>query len=134
MPVYDTNYPVILVVDDDTDLREALTDIFEFSGYVVFSAATGCEGLHLLRCLDTSPSLIISDVRMADMDGYQFCQSVYAEERWRGIPFVFLSARSFMQDEAKRRGLHVQGFMSKPFSVEDLLAKVNSILHAGYGY
>ena len=134
MPVHNTNYPVILVVDDDYDLREALTDIFEFSGYVVFSAATGYEGLRMLRCLDTSPSLIISDVRMSDMDGYQFCQAVEAEERWRGIPFVFLSARSFMQDEARRRGLQVHGFMAKPFSVEDLLAKVSSILQAGCGY
>jgi CheY-like chemotaxis protein len=134
MPTYNTDYPVIMVVDDDTDLREALKDIFEFSGYVVFTAATGFEGLHLLRCLESVPSLIISDVRMADMDGYQFRQAVYADSNWREIPFVFLSARNPFQDESRQRGLQVQGFMTKPFAVEDLLATVSRILHAGASY
>ena len=134
MSTYNSDYPVILVVDDDTDLREALKDIFEFSGYVVFTAATGYEGLRLLRQLECAPSLIISDVRMADMDGYQFRQAVCADDIWREIPFVFLSARSWLNDDPQRRGLGVQGYMTKPFAVEDLLATVSRILHTGASY
>jgi DNA-binding response OmpR family regulator len=121
---------VILIVDDDIDLREALQEILEFTGYVVFTAANAQDGIIILRHLETPPSLIISDVRMSDVDGYEFRQAVHSDERWRSVPFVFLTARSRIQDEARRRGLDADGYMVKPFVVEDLLATVRQILVA----
>jgi DNA-binding response OmpR family regulator len=130
----DTSYPVIVIVDDDVDLREALQEILEFSGYVVFAAASAQEGLRLLRYLEEPPSLIISDIRMSDVDGYQFRQQVFSDERLRNVPVVFLTARNKIQEEARRGSLDSDGYMIKPFAVEDLLATVRRILVAGSGH
>lgn len=121
-------YPLILIVDDDPSLRQALEEIFEFSGYAVLTAASANEGLHMLNDTDMKPSLIISDVLMNEMDGYQFYRTLYQQEEWRDIPFIFLSAKSKLRDDAERRGLKVQGYMSKPFIVEDLLSTVANLV------
>jgi CheY-like chemotaxis protein len=118
------HFPLILIVDDDPSLRLALKDIFEFSGYAVMTAGSAREGLQALRAAGEKPDLIISDVLMSEMDGYQFYQAVYAEEQWRDIPFVFLSAKSRLRDDVEKMGLKVNMYLSKPFMVEDLLKAV----------
>jgi CheY-like chemotaxis protein len=114
----------VLIVDEDPSLRQSLQEIFEFSGYVALTAASAREGLQILHSASTRPSVIISDVLMREMDGYQFYQAVYADERWRDIPFIFISAKTWLRDETEKRGLKVHSYLSKPFMVEDLLAAV----------
>ncbi len=123
MPV-ETTFPLILIVDDDVSLRTALQEICEFSGYHALTAAGAREALRLMRSIDQKPDLIISDVLMAEMDGYQFYQAVYTEEAWRDIPFIFLSAKSKLRDEAEKRGLRADRYLNKPFVVEDLLSAI----------
>jgi CheY-like chemotaxis protein len=114
----------VLIVDEDPSLRQSLQEIFEFSGYVALTAGSAREGLQILHSAYTKPSVIISDVLMREMDGYQFYQAVYADERWRDIPFIFISAKNRLRDESEKRGLKAQGYLSKPFLVEDLLTAV----------
>jgi CheY-like chemotaxis protein len=121
-------YPLILIVDDDPSLRLALEEVFDFAGYAVMSAGSAREGLQALHQLDEKPSLIISDVLMTDMDGYEFFHAVRAHEKWRDIPFIFLSAKGRLRDEAEKRGLRVNGYVSKPFVVEDLLTTIARLI------
>jgi CheY-like chemotaxis protein len=114
----------VLIVDEDPSLRQSLQEIFEFSGYVALTAAGAREGLQILHRAAARPCVIISDVLMREMDGYQFYQAVYADERWRDIPFIFISAKSRLRDETEKRGLKVHSYLSKPFMVEDLLSAV----------
>jgi CheY-like chemotaxis protein len=118
----------VLIVDEDPSLRQSLQEIFEFSGYVALTAASAREGLQILHSNYSKPCVIISDVLMREMDGYQFYQAVYADERWRDIPFIFISAKSRLRDESEKRGLKVYGYLSKPFMVEDLLSAVAKLV------
>ena len=114
----------VLIVDEDPSLRQSLQEIFEFSGYMALTAGSAREGLQILRSDQAKPSVIISDVLMRDMDGFQFYQAVYADEHLRDIPFIFISAKSRLRDESEKRGVKVYGYLSKPFMVEDLLTAV----------
>ncbi len=114
----------VLIVDEDPSLRQSLQEIFEFSGYVALTAGSAREGLQILHGAHSRPSVIISDVLMRDMDGYQFYQAVYADERLRDIPFIFISAKTRVRDESEKRGLKVHSYLSKPFMVDDLLSAV----------
>jgi len=124
----DVAYPLILFVDDDPSLRVALREIFEFSGYAVVTATSASEALHILRSEPARPSLIISDILMEGIDGYQFFHIVKAEETWRDIPFIFLSAKSKLRDDVEKHGLEGEGYLSKPFIVDDLLNVINRII------
>ena len=119
-------YPPILIVDDDPVLRKALQEIFEFSGYAVITAANAREGLEILRNAYEPPELIISDMVMPGMDGFQFLQAVYLEEKWRDIPFIFLSGKpNRTLEEANLKRVR---YLPKPFPIEDLLTEVRGIL------
>jgi CheY-like chemotaxis protein len=120
------NTELILVVDDDDALREGLRELLEFSGYAVFTAAGGREGLQVLR--QVKPDLIVTDVLMRDMDGFEFYQAVYAEEKWRDIPFLFLSAKNRFRDEARQQGIQSYSYVPKPFAVDELLGTVRRLV------
>lgn len=120
------SYPPILIVDDDPVLRKALQEIFEFSGYAVMAAANAREGLEILRNAYDPPELIISDMVMPDMDGFQFLQAVYLEENWRDIPFIFLSGKPKRNLEGAN--LKRVRYLPKPFPIEDLLTEVQGML------
>lgn len=120
------SFPLLLIVDDDPVLRKALQEIFEFSQYAVVTAGSAKQGLELLRGMYEPPALIISDMIMPVMDGFQFMQAVQAEEAWRDIPFIFLSGRPKSTLEAKE--LKQVRYVPKPFMVEDLLSEVSNVL------
>jgi len=81
----------ILIVEDNHVLREGLCDILAFEGFNVLSAGNGQEAL--VQMGDSNPDLILSDISMPVMDGYEFYTSVRANPEWITIPFVFLTAR-----------------------------------------
>lgn len=120
------SFPLLLLVDDDPVLRKALQEIFEFSQYAVVTAGNGKQGLEMLRSMFQPPDLIISDMVMPDMDGFQFMQAVQAEEAWHDIPFIFLSGRPRSTLDAKELR-HIR-YVPKPFLVEDLLSEVSNVL------
>lgn len=120
--------PRILVVEDDTNLMEGMREILELDGYEVLTATSGVGGLEILRQSEEAPDLIVSDIMMPKMDGYEFFEKVRSYEEWISIPFVFLSARGEKSDVRLGKSMGADDYVIKPFSVEDLLVTVSSKL------
>jgi signal transduction histidine kinase len=114
--------PGILVVDDDAPILEAVADILQIHGYNVVTATDGVSGLERLRTFH--PDLIISDIMMPDMDGYEFFESVRRNPSWVMIPFMFLTAKGQKTDVRHGYQLGADDFIVKPFETDDLIVKV----------
>lgn len=114
----------ILVVDDDFYLMEGIRDILELAGYDVITANSGQTGLNILQTDKTLPDLIVSDIMMPYMDGYEFLNAVRAEPAWVDIPFIFLTARGERADKNLGRELGADDYVTKPFVPDDLLVAV----------
>ena len=115
----------ILVVDDDQDIREYLALCFRMADYQVVMAQNGIEALAMLEKF--MPELIVCDVMMPGMDGYQFCREV----RTRGfdnIPFIFCSALGAPQERVKGLKLGADDYIVKPVDCEEINLKVDNLL------
>lgn len=117
---------VILAVDDQPITLATVADILQDAGYEVLTATNGLEALELME--DQTPDLIVSDITMPEMDGYQFYEAVRANSTWRLIPFIFLTAQR--EQDFIRRGysLGADLYLIKPIDVEDLLLAVETRL------
>jgi two-component system sensor histidine kinase/response regulator len=120
------NGPLILVVEDNRTLLDGLRDLLHFSGYRVLTAIDAKEALVLLET--RLPDLIISDIMMPEIDGYQFHAQVRRRPELIDIPFIFLTARGEDADVRKGKELGVDDYITKPFSDEDLLVAIRSKL------
>lgn len=118
----------ILVVEDDAHLLSGIREILELENYAVLTATNGLEGLQILRTQETPPDIIISDIMMPHMGGYEFLEEVRKEDRWIAVPFIFLTARSEKRDVQLGRKLGADVYLTKPFDAEDLLIAVESRL------
>jgi DNA-binding response OmpR family regulator len=120
----------ILIIEDEQEMARGLRDILEFEGYEVAVASTGREGLHIVNRRETD--CIILDIMLPDLNGYQICEEIRRQKCL--IPILMLTARS--QDYDKIRGLEVgaDDYMTKPFSVGELLARVKALLRRSVLY
>lgn len=116
-PAVDCN--TILVVDDDEDIRLAMSDTLEAEGYRVTLAADGKEALELLRGPAPKPCLILLDLMMPIMDGWGFCAAQKQDPTLVSIPVIIVSADAHVKRKADEIG--VAGSMSKPVKIVDLL-------------
>lgn len=112
----------ILVVDDEPVIRDSIAEILSLHGYQVLTASNGIEGLAAIR--QDIPEMIISDIMMPEMNGYQFYQRVRSNSEWLWIPFIFLSAKGEGEDIRFGKELGVEDYLKKPIDAEDLLAAV----------
>ncbi|WP_394829773.1 response regulator [Pendulispora albinea] len=119
----------ILVVEDDTSVRTLLARALGIQ-YTVVVAQDGLEAMDLLRRSPAAPDLIITDVMMPKMNGYALSRLLKADRRWDTVPIVFLTARASAKDVAQGLGAGARHYISKPFSVRDILDKVGRILTA----
>ncbi len=110
----------VLVVDDDTDIRESITYLLEYEGYKVRTAANGVEGFCQLGM--ARPSLILLDLMMPVMDGWQFKTKLDGEPDLTGIPIVVVSADGNIAEKSLSIG--VEEFLTKPIDIENLLRLV----------
>jgi signal transduction histidine kinase len=117
----------ILVVEDDTALLDGLRDMLELSGYRVHTARNGLEGLSVLK--QHLPDLIVSDINMPRMDGYEFYSQVRAQPDWLSLPFIFLTAKSEKIDVRRGKSLGADDYITKPFEEADLLVAVEAKLN-----
>jgi CheY-like chemotaxis protein len=117
--------PLILVVEDNLDLLYNLNLLLESNDYKPIPAKSGKEALKILSNLEDIPDVIISDIMMPEMDGYEFFKKVLDEPRWNKIPFLFLSARSTPKDVRLGKLLGVDDYLTKPFNEKDLLATLS---------
>lgn len=116
----------ILVVDDDMTLRTALTRYLEKRGYSVQEATCGTEAL--MRFELNPPDLIVSDVIMPEMDGFEFCRRLRAIRTGQLIPFIFLSSRGDVEDRVQGHSIGADDYLIKPFEPRELLAKIEAQL------
>jgi signal transduction histidine kinase len=116
------------MVEDDQALLRAVSDLLELSGYKVYRANDGTVALRLLETLPQKPDIIVSDIGMPNMDGYQLLSTVRSRQEWVSIPFIFLTAKGEKEDirEGKLRG--ADDYVTKPFEFPDLLASIQGAL------
>jgi CheY-like chemotaxis protein len=113
----------ILVIEDNTDIRENVAEILELEAYEVSTAENGERGIEI--ALQTKPDLILCDIRMPELDGYDVLQFVLRHETLQHTPLVFLTSTSEKEDIRNALALGIAGYMVKPFEPEDLLLIVN---------
>jgi two-component system, OmpR family, alkaline phosphatase synthesis response regulator PhoP len=114
----------ILVVEDDPILRMSLKKALRSEGYQVEVAATGPEGLE--AALGSSPDLVLLDIMLPGMNGYEICQQIREHER--ELPIVMVTAKGEEEDKVRGLGLGADDYVVKPFGVAELLARVNAAL------
>lgn len=120
----------VLVVDDDEDLRAALADILEAEGYEVSVAADGQEALEVLREEGAPlPGLVLLDMMMPVMDGWEFCAHQRRDPRLAHVPVLVLSASADVERAAAELG--TQGYLRKPMDIDALLGAVAQQLGGG---
>jgi DNA-binding response OmpR family regulator len=116
----------ILVVDDEADLVSVLSFGLQVEGFAVISAADGEEGLR--RAREERPDLIVLDLMLPKLDGYQVCRTLKFDERYRGIPILILSARSGEADRRLALEMGADAFLTKPYDMRDLVGRIRARL------
>jgi two-component system OmpR family response regulator len=116
--------PRLLLVDDEDNLRVMLQAALRHSGYDVEAAATGREALEAVAVVQ--PDLIVLDVMLPDLDGFEVCRRLRSEGR--RTPVVFLTARDATEDKVRGLTLGGDDYLVKPFSLEELVARIDAVL------
>lgn len=116
----------ILVVDDEKTSRTVLAGYLEKQGYVVDSVESGEQALAVFA--KNTPDLVISDVVMPEMDGFEFCRSLRATREGQLVPFIFLSALGELDQRIEGHSMGADDYLIKPFQPQELLAKIEAQL------
>ncbi|MEG4841353.1 MULTISPECIES: response regulator transcription factor [unclassified Microcoleus] len=116
----------LLLVDDEPGLREAVQAYLEDSDFAVEVASNARDGWELLQ--QYNPDLVISDIMMPQVDGYQFLKQVRADPRYKALPVVFLTAKGMTSDRIQGYQAGCDAYLSKPFDPDELVAIVTNLL------
>jgi two-component system KDP operon response regulator KdpE len=118
-----TRAGAILVIDDETQIRRALSDSLAHLCERVVEAATGADGIE--RAASTAPDLIILDLGLPDMEGVAVCREI---RRWSSVPILVLSARHTEQEKVQLLSAGADDYVTKPFGIAELVARVQAQL------
>ena len=116
----------ILVADDDFATRLSITDYLEIIGYSVIAAENGKEALGLVE--EFQPHLIVTDITMPQMDGYEFVRRVRLRPAFRLLPVIFLTERTSTQEQIRGYQMGCDNYLAKPFELQELGAVIRSLL------
>jgi DNA-binding response OmpR family regulator len=116
----------ILIVEDEPGMIELLSVALEDEGFLISIAQNGQEGLKKVDTED--PDLIISDVMMPDMNGYEFCEQLRQNPKTASIPFIFLTAKKDVSDRVRGLNLGADDYISKPFHVVEVVARIKTLM------
>lgn len=116
----------LLLVDDEPGLREAVKDYLQESGFSVQVASNAREGWELVQ--QNTPDLVISDIMMPQVDGYQFLKQLRDDPRFRSLPVIFLTAKGMTTDRIQGYQAGVDAYIPKPFDPDELVAVVGNLL------
>ncbi len=116
----------LLVVDDEPNLLRAVAVTLRAAGYDVTTARSGAEAL--VRVAESLPDLVVSDVRMPGIDGYQLARQLRSSSHTELIPIVFLTAKDELSDRVAGFRSGVDAYLTKPFEPDELLAVIANIL------
>lgn len=118
--------PSILVADDEPNIVISLEYLLKRAGYSVRIARDGQEALDAIEA--SAPDLLLLDVMMPRKNGFEVCQAVRANDALSGVRILMLTAKGRDTDQAKGQALGADGYMTKPFSTQALLAQVAELL------
>lgn len=116
----------LLLVDDEPGLREAVQAYLEDSDFIVDVASNAKDGWEILQT--HLPDLVITDVMMPQVDGYQFLRQMREDERFKALPVVFLTAKGMTTDRIQGYQAGCDAYLSKPFDPDELVAIVENLL------
>ncbi|WP_249999009.1 response regulator transcription factor [Actinoplanes sp. M2I2] len=119
----------LLVVDDEATVRELLSATLRFAGFRVASAATAAQAI--AAATEEPPDLVLLDVMLPDMDGFEVVRRL--REQRRTVPVLFLTARDRQADKVTGLSLGADDYVTKPFDLEELIARINAILRRTSG-
>jgi CheY-like chemotaxis protein len=116
----------ILLVEDELALRETLQEILELNNFDVSIAGSGEEALESIQKM--APDLIVSDIMMPGMTGLDFIKKVHQEDKFKDIPFIFLSALASKEDQNNGIIAGAKGYITKPFKAYELMSLIRELL------
>ncbi|MEX2336667.1 MAG: response regulator [Fulvivirga sp.] len=116
----------ILVVDDTIPLLEEIRDLLQMEGYEVITASNGSDGI--TKAEATDPDLIITDILMPEIDGFELISKIRAMSNFRKTPIIVLSAQATKEDEEKSKALKADGYLRKPCSADELLSVIENLI------
>jgi len=116
----------ILIVEDQEDNRSILRDLLTAAGYELIEATNGAQGVELAQ--RERPDLILMDIQLPIVDGYEATRRIKANAELKRIPIIAVTSYALSGDEAKARAAGCDGYVTKPFSPRQLLAKVREYL------
>lgn len=116
----------ILIIEDTEDNRQILRDLLGMAGYTLVEAGDGAEGV--AKAVEHRPDLILMDIQMPVMDGYEATRRIKADPVLKSIPVVAVTSYALSGDEAKTREAGCDAYIAKPYSPRQMLAKVREIL------
>ncbi|HPH95827.1 MAG TPA: response regulator [Anaerolineaceae bacterium] len=117
---------LVLIIDDEPSVTEALEALLMMDGYTIVSASSGPEGL--IRMEQTPPDVILLDVMMPEMDGYEVCRRIKANPVWKPIPVILVTALQGKENLVRGLDSGADEFLSKPVNGHELRARVRSML------
>jgi CheY-like chemotaxis protein len=118
--------PRVLLVDDYDDAREMYAEYLKFSGFETVQAASGREAVE--RALESRPDIVVMDLSLPVMDGWEATRRLKADERTAGIPILALSGQALTNLSQKAKHAGFEGFVAKPCLPEDLIAEIRKVL------
>lgn len=122
----DADKKSILVIDDDITIRKLITHHLKLNNYNTHEARNADEAFKVLK--ENHIDLVLSDVTMDEMDGFEFCQKVRSNEKHRFLPFVFVTAKNTLEDKFKAIESGGDDIITKPFDIKELILKVQALL------
>lgn len=118
----------ILIVEDEADFRDLISHILEGKGYEALGAPNGEEGLRLYE--DRSPDLVLLDVHLPDMNGFEICRRIRSQGPRPETPILICTVRSEVAPVAEGLGSGATDYVIKPFQISDLLERISAALTA----
>lgn len=116
----------ILIVDDELPFVETVKASLEFEGYEIVAVHDGQTGLEKAR--EIKPDLILLDVMMPKMNGYQVCRELKQSDETKGVPIIVLTAKAQESDKYWGKEVGADEYITKPFEMDELLEKIKSLL------
>ncbi|MDR3611824.1 MAG: response regulator [Ignavibacteriaceae bacterium] len=116
----------ILIIDDDLTIRKLIGHHLKANNYTIFESSGAMGGFKILE--EESVDLVLCDVTMEEMDGFLFCEKVRENEKYRSIPFIFVTAKTSQEDKDRAFKAGGDDIIIKPFDSQDLIMKVGLLL------
>jgi signal transduction histidine kinase/ligand-binding sensor domain-containing protein/DNA-binding response OmpR family regulator len=124
-PAPDSNRPIVLVVEDNPEIREYIREQLS-EQYCIHEAENGAIGINAAQ--NSIPDLIISDVMMPEMDGFQLCRHIKNDEKTCHIPVILLTAKADLENKIEGLECGADGYLTKPFSAKELRVRVQNLI------